>query len=52
MVKTTQKKSPINWKAKRFAIKIKVDKIKIGNGKVGKNAHVFQNAYMEAIQLK
>tara|TARA_B000000532_G_C18836415_1_gene392739 strand:+ start:335 stop:1186 length:852 start_codon:yes stop_codon:yes gene_type:complete len=31
---------------------IKVDKIKIGNGKVGKNAHVFQNAYMEAIQLK
>ena len=31
---------------------IKVDNIKIGNGKIGKNAKMFQNAYMEAIQLK
>ena len=31
---------------------IKVDSIKIGNGKVGKYAHIFKDAYMEAIQLK
>ena len=31
---------------------IKVDNIKIGNGKVGKNAYIFRDAYMEAIQLK
>jgi len=31
---------------------IKVDNNKIGNGKVGKYAHVFKDAYMEAIQLK
>ena len=31
---------------------IKVDNIKIGNGKIGKNAKMFQNAYMEEIQLK
>jgi D-alanine transaminase len=31
---------------------IKVDNIKIGNGKIGKYAKMFQNAYMEAIQLK
>lgn len=31
---------------------IKVDNIKIGNGKVGKYAHIFRKAYMEAIQLK
>ena len=31
---------------------IKVDNIKIGSGKVGKYAHIFRKAYMEAIQLK
>ena len=31
---------------------IKVDNISIGNGKVGKYAHIFKDAYMEAIQLK
>ena len=31
---------------------IKVDNIKIGSGKVGKCAHTFKKAYMEAIQLK
>ena len=31
---------------------IKVDNIKIGSGKIGKYAHLFKNAYMEAIQLK
>ncbi len=31
---------------------IKVDGYKIGNGKVGKYAHMFKDAYMEAIQLK
>ena len=31
---------------------IKVDNNNIGNGKVGKYAHVFKDAYMEAIQLK
>ena len=31
---------------------VKVDNIKIGNGKVGKYANVFKDAYMEAIQLK
>ena len=31
---------------------VKVDNIKIGNGKVGKYAYIFKEAYMEAIQLK
>tara|TARA_Y100000992_G_C21245563_1_gene483106 strand:- start:259 stop:1110 length:852 start_codon:yes stop_codon:yes gene_type:complete len=31
---------------------VKVDKTKIGNGKVGKYAYMFKDAYMEAIQLK
>ena len=31
---------------------VKVDNILIGNGKVGKYAHIFKDAYMEAIQLK
>ena len=31
---------------------IKVDNIKIGSGKVGKCAHIFKKAYMEAIKLK
>ena len=31
---------------------IRVDNIKIGNGKVGKNAELFKNSYMEAVQLK
>ena len=31
---------------------IKVDNITVGKGKVGKYAHIFKNAYMEAIQLK
>tara|TARA_B100000401_G_scaffold438418_1_gene386935 strand:- start:1179 stop:2030 length:852 start_codon:yes stop_codon:yes gene_type:complete len=31
---------------------VKVDKTKIGNGKVGKYAYIFKDAYMEAIQLK
>ena len=31
---------------------IKVDDIRVGKGKVGKYAHIFKNAYMEAIQLK
>ena len=31
---------------------IKVDKIKIGNGKPGKFAQIFRSAYMEALQLK
>ena len=31
---------------------VKVDDILIGNGKVGKYAHIFKDAYMEAIQLK
>tara|TARA_B100000686_G_scaffold344905_1_gene428435 strand:- start:1038 stop:1892 length:855 start_codon:yes stop_codon:yes gene_type:complete len=31
---------------------VKVDKIKIGNGKPGKFASIFRNAYMEALQLK
>ena len=31
---------------------VKVDSIKIGNGKVGKYANIFKEAYMEAIQLK
>ncbi len=31
---------------------IKVDKIKIGNGKPGKYASIFRDAYMEALQLK
>ncbi len=31
---------------------VKVDNIKIGNGKVGKYAYIFKDAYMEAIQLK
>ena len=31
---------------------IKVDNIRVGKGKVGKYAHIFKNAYMEAIQLK
>ena len=31
---------------------IKIDKIKINNGKVGKYANIFKDAYMEAIQLK
>ena len=30
---------------------IKVDNIKIGNGKVGKNAHIFKKIYMEAVKL-
>ena len=30
---------------------VKVDNILIGNGKVGKYAHIFREAYMEAIQL-
>lgn len=31
---------------------VKVDNIKIGNGKVGKYANLFKEAYMRAIQLK
>ena len=31
---------------------IRVDNLKIGNGKIGKYAHIFKDAYMEAIQLK
>ena len=31
---------------------IRVDNIKIGNGRVGKNAELFKNSYMEAVQLK
>ncbi len=31
---------------------IKVDNIRIGNGKVGKHASIFKDAYMGAIQLK
>ena len=31
---------------------IKIDNTKIGNGKVGKYAHIFKDAYMEAVQLK
>ena len=31
---------------------VKVDSIKIGNGKVGKYANIFKDAYMEAVQLK
>ena len=31
---------------------IKVDKIKIGNGKPGKFASKFRDVYMEALQLK
>ena len=30
---------------------IKVDNIKIGNGKIGKNAHIFKKIYMEAVKL-
>ena len=38
--------------AKKAEDVVKVDRTKIGNGKVGKYAHVFKDAYMEAIQLK
>ena len=31
---------------------VKIDKIKINEGKVGKYAHIFKDAYMEAVQLK
>ena len=31
---------------------IKVDNIRVGTGKVGKYAHIFKDAYMEAVQLK
>ena len=31
---------------------VKVDNILIGNGKIGKYANIFKDAYMEAIQLK
>jgi len=31
---------------------VKVDNALIGDGKVGKYAHIFKDAYMEAIQLK
>ena len=31
---------------------IKVDNIFIGRGQVGQYAHIFRDAYMEAIQLK
>ncbi len=31
---------------------VKVDNIRIGNGKIGKYAHIFKNAYMEAIKLR
>ena len=31
---------------------VKVDNAKIGDGKVGKYANIFKDAYMEAIQLK
>ena len=31
---------------------IKIDNNKIGNGRVGKFAQIFREAYMEAIQLK
>ena len=31
---------------------VKVDGIAIGNGKIGKYATIFKEAYMEAIQLK
>ena len=31
---------------------VKIDKTKINKGKVGKYAHIFKDAYMEAIQLK
>jgi D-alanine transaminase len=31
---------------------IKIDNIKIGKGKIGRYAHIFKDAYMEAIQLR
>ena len=31
---------------------IKINNIKIGRGLIGNYAHIFKNAYMEAIQLK